>query len=110
MPQRKWTGMANEETEFWQDYKSQKKEERLDRDKTNRQLLESFGVKFEQMANPTHVMMTLKGERISFWPSTGRWYVPRLKQGGHGLLYVLAKYGGIEVRVCRPNPHEENHD
>lgn len=85
------------EGEFWQAYREMKKDQKKARSKANWQIIEELKVPYEQQASAGHIMILIDGERVGFWPSTGRWYNQRLKQGGHGLMNLLKHYD--------PSPH-----
>lgn len=83
--------------EMWRDHKEARKEKKEANQESSTEILNGSGVKFESKNFGRHLIIQGEGEKVDFWPSTGKWIV-RNGREGRGVRKLL-KYLGVTVET-----------
>lgn len=79
--------MSKEESEFWNNVKKERKEQKKERYKENKEKLNTLGIEYKE----NYEQKLLIIGNYNFWASTGRFINTRTKQKGFGIEGLIER-------------------
>lgn len=84
--------MSRDQEDLWSAFKD-RAEESAERRAMNRagcaEQLKALGIPFTTNNAGVHLMLTHNGQRIDYWPGTGKWRVPATGHSRRGIKSLL---------------------